>query len=81
MTEYQCGAQHRENYRKSSCEKHFHNLKLNYNISIISRNVDDILIIHNKSKYIEGQMAQELMPYTKTSNLLMKQKQRISSVT
>ena len=41
-------------------EKHFHNFKLNYNISIIPQYVDDILIIYNNDKYIEEQIAQEL---------------------
>ena len=37
-------------------EIHFHNLKLNYNISIITRYVDDILIIYKNNKYIEDQI-------------------------
>ena len=41
-------------------EKHFHNLKLNYNRSIISRYADDILIIYNNNTYIKEQTAQEL---------------------
>ena len=32
-------------------EKHFNNLKLKYDISIISRYVDDILVIYNDEKY------------------------------
>ena len=53
-------------------EKHFHNLKLNYNISVISRCVDGILIIYNNNKHFEEQIAQELNAIHKTSNSLMK---------
>jgi len=41
-------------------EKHFHHLKSNHNISIITHYVDDILIIYNHNKHIEEQIAQEL---------------------
>jgi hypothetical protein len=37
-----------------------HHLKLNYNISIIIRYLDDILIIYNNKKHIEEQIAQDL---------------------
>jgi hypothetical protein len=40
-------------------ENQLHNLKLNYNISIISWYVDDILMIYNNNKYIEEQIEQE----------------------
>ena len=41
-------------------EKHFHKLKLKYNINMISRYVDDILIIYNDDKYNEERIVKEL---------------------
>jgi hypothetical protein len=41
-------------------EKHFYHLKSNHNISIITRYVDNILIIYNHNKHIEEQIAQDL---------------------
>jgi hypothetical protein len=40
--------------------KHFHHLKSNHNISIITRYVDDMLIIYNHNKHTEEQIAQDL---------------------
>jgi hypothetical protein len=68
-------------------EKHFQHLnsnphfKANPNISIITRYVDDILIIHNHNKHIEVQVAQDLGTIQKILNSLMDQKQTIALIT
>ena len=46
-------------------EKHFDNLKLKYNTIIISRYVDDILIIYNSEKYNEETIVKELKSLNK----------------
>ena len=63
MTEYRWEAQHLEYYRRYSYKKWKRNtniLKLKYNIIIISRYVDDILIINKDEKYNGETIAQEL---------------------
>ena len=49
-----------ENFLQEIEEKNFRNLKLKYNRIILSRYLDDILIIYDDNKYIEEAIAQEL---------------------
>ena len=49
-----------ENFLQEIEEKNFRNFKLKYNRIILSRYLDDILIIYDDNKYIEEAIAQEL---------------------